>query len=153
VTVDARPPSLSAIYFRREVQPHVPDEWIDEERTKVGYEIPFNRCRPGEVRRLGRYRRRRSGCSSAWYPRCRSHLQLVERCERARLAIEEMAPQLGKLLAGFREGAVFHFDDARRIVQRVATFGSGLVDAPDRLTLMTVAGDDLRRAEGRTVPP
>lgn len=30
-------------YFEREVQPHVPDAWIDEEKTKVGYEIPFNR--------------------------------------------------------------------------------------------------------------
>jgi len=30
-------------YFRREVLPHAPDAWIDEEKTKVGYEIPFNR--------------------------------------------------------------------------------------------------------------
>jgi type I restriction enzyme M protein len=30
-------------YFRREVLPHVPDAWIDHEKTKVGYEIPFNR--------------------------------------------------------------------------------------------------------------
>lgn len=30
-------------YFLREVLPHVPDAWIDEEKTKVGYEIPFNR--------------------------------------------------------------------------------------------------------------
>ena len=30
-------------YFEREVIPHVPDAWIDEEKTKVGYEIPFNR--------------------------------------------------------------------------------------------------------------
>ena len=30
-------------YFEREVLPHVPDAWIDEEKTKVGYEIPFNR--------------------------------------------------------------------------------------------------------------
>ncbi len=30
-------------YFEREVQPHVPDAWIDHEKTKVGYEIPFNR--------------------------------------------------------------------------------------------------------------
>ncbi len=28
-------------YFAREVKPHVPDAWIDEEKTKVGYEIPF----------------------------------------------------------------------------------------------------------------
>ncbi len=30
-------------YFKREVLPHVPDAWIDHEKTKVGYEIPFNR--------------------------------------------------------------------------------------------------------------
>ncbi len=30
-------------YFAREVLPHAPDAWIDDERTKVGYEIPFNR--------------------------------------------------------------------------------------------------------------
>jgi type I restriction enzyme M protein len=30
-------------YFDREVKPHVPDAWIDEAKTKVGYEIPFNR--------------------------------------------------------------------------------------------------------------
>ncbi len=30
-------------YFQREVEPHVPDAWIDEEKTKIGYEIPFNR--------------------------------------------------------------------------------------------------------------
>ncbi len=30
-------------YFKREVLPHVPDGWIDESRTKVGYEIPLNR--------------------------------------------------------------------------------------------------------------
>jgi len=30
-------------YFQREVIPHAPDAWIDEEKTKVGYEIAFNR--------------------------------------------------------------------------------------------------------------
>lgn len=30
-------------YFRREVLPHAPDAWIDKEKTKVGYEIPFTR--------------------------------------------------------------------------------------------------------------
>jgi type I restriction enzyme M protein len=30
-------------YFTREVLPHVPDAWIDHDKTKVGYEIPFNR--------------------------------------------------------------------------------------------------------------
>jgi type I restriction enzyme M protein len=53
-------------YFRREVLPHVPDAWIDHSKTKVGYEIPFNRYfyrytppRPleeidGELQQLGR---------------------------------------------------------------------------------------------------
>jgi type I restriction enzyme M protein len=31
------------IYFEREVLPHAPDAWIDEDKLKVGYEIPFNR--------------------------------------------------------------------------------------------------------------
>ncbi len=30
-------------YFQREVLPHVPDAWVDEGATKIGYEIPFNR--------------------------------------------------------------------------------------------------------------
>ncbi|MDT3438098.1 class I SAM-dependent DNA methyltransferase [Pseudofrankia sp. BMG5.37] len=30
-------------YFAREVTPHVADAWIDREKTKVGYEIPFTR--------------------------------------------------------------------------------------------------------------
>lgn len=30
-------------YFKREVLPHAPDAWIDHAKTKVGYEIPFNR--------------------------------------------------------------------------------------------------------------
>jgi type I restriction enzyme M protein len=30
-------------YFKREVLPHVPDAWVDHEKTKVGYEISFNR--------------------------------------------------------------------------------------------------------------
>jgi len=31
------------VYFTREVLPHAPDAWIDHDKTKVGYEIPFNR--------------------------------------------------------------------------------------------------------------
>ena len=31
------------VYFAREVLPHVPEAWIDYSKTKVGYEIPFNR--------------------------------------------------------------------------------------------------------------
>lgn len=30
-------------YFAREVKLHAPDAWIDDEKTKSGYEIPFNR--------------------------------------------------------------------------------------------------------------
>jgi type I restriction enzyme M protein len=31
-------------YMEREVLSYVPDAWIDEQRTKVGYEIPFNKA-------------------------------------------------------------------------------------------------------------
>lgn len=30
-------------YFEREVLPHVPDAWIDHSKTRIGYEINFNR--------------------------------------------------------------------------------------------------------------
>ncbi|MES2299479.1 MAG: class I SAM-dependent DNA methyltransferase [Pseudomonadota bacterium] len=30
-------------YFEREVLAHAPDAWIDHDKSKVGYEIPFNR--------------------------------------------------------------------------------------------------------------
>jgi type I restriction enzyme M protein len=30
-------------YFKREVLPHTQDAWIDEDKTKIGYEIPFTR--------------------------------------------------------------------------------------------------------------
>lgn len=30
-------------YFDREVKPYVPDAWIDDSKTKIGYEIPFTR--------------------------------------------------------------------------------------------------------------
>lgn len=30
-------------YFKREVSPFAPDAWIDERKSKVGYEIPFTR--------------------------------------------------------------------------------------------------------------
>ena len=32
-----------AAYMAQEVLPHVPDAWVDEAKTKVGYEIPFTR--------------------------------------------------------------------------------------------------------------
>lgn len=30
-------------YFEREVLPHVPDAWIDHDKTKIGFEVPFTR--------------------------------------------------------------------------------------------------------------
>jgi len=30
-------------YVQREVVPHVPDAWVDETKTKIGYELPFTR--------------------------------------------------------------------------------------------------------------
>jgi len=30
-------------YFEREVLPHVPDAWVDHDKTRIGYEIPFTR--------------------------------------------------------------------------------------------------------------
>jgi type I restriction enzyme M protein len=30
-------------YIKREVFPHVPEAWVDEDKTKIGYEIPFTR--------------------------------------------------------------------------------------------------------------
>lgn len=30
-------------YFEREVKPHIPDAWIDESKTKIGYDINFTR--------------------------------------------------------------------------------------------------------------
>ncbi|MEV4522465.1 type I restriction-modification system subunit M [Micromonospora tulbaghiae] len=30
-------------YLKREVLPHVPDAWVDETKTRIGYEIPFTR--------------------------------------------------------------------------------------------------------------
>jgi len=31
------------VYFEREVKPYLSDAWIDEEKTKIGYEIPLTR--------------------------------------------------------------------------------------------------------------
>src|SRR5712692_8853197 len=41
-------------FFRREVLPHVPDAWIDESATKIGYEISFTRYfyKPQSLRTL-----------------------------------------------------------------------------------------------------
>ncbi|WP_332642619.1 type I restriction-modification system subunit M [Aeromicrobium sp.] len=37
-----RDPTIKA-YLEAEVLPHMPDAWLDEKKTKVGYEIPFTR--------------------------------------------------------------------------------------------------------------
>jgi len=41
-------------FFRREVLPYVPDAWMDESKTRVGYEISFNRYfyKPAPLRTL-----------------------------------------------------------------------------------------------------
>jgi type I restriction enzyme M protein len=45
-------------FFRREVLPHVPDAWIDEASTKIGYEISFTRYfyKPKPLRTLAEIR-------------------------------------------------------------------------------------------------
>ena len=35
-------PAIDA-YMEAEVLPHIKDAWVDYKKTKVGYEIPFNR--------------------------------------------------------------------------------------------------------------
>jgi len=30
-------------YYKREVLPHVADAWVDGDKTRIGYEIPFTR--------------------------------------------------------------------------------------------------------------
>lgn len=45
-------------FIRREVLPYAPDAWIDESKTKVGYEISFNRVfyKPSRLRSLAEIR-------------------------------------------------------------------------------------------------
>ncbi len=45
-------------FFRREVLPYVPDAWIDEGKTRIGYEISFNRYfyKPQPLRTLAEIR-------------------------------------------------------------------------------------------------
>lgn len=40
---DAERTATIKAYVETEVLPHVPDAWIDETKTKIGYEIPFTR--------------------------------------------------------------------------------------------------------------
>ncbi len=38
------PPEKAIVaYFQKEVLPHVPDAWVDEDKTVIGYEISFNK--------------------------------------------------------------------------------------------------------------
>ena len=30
-------------YFEREVKPHLPNSWVDKEKTQIGYEINFTK--------------------------------------------------------------------------------------------------------------
>lgn len=52
-----KPGGLEA-FFKREVLPHVPDGWIDESKTLIGYEISFTRyfCKPQPLRSLDEIR-------------------------------------------------------------------------------------------------
>jgi type I restriction enzyme M protein len=45
-------------FIRREVLPYVPDAWIDDSKTQIGYEISFNRYfyKPQPLRTLGEIR-------------------------------------------------------------------------------------------------
>jgi len=45
-------------FMRREVLPHVPDAWIDEAATKIGYEVSFTRYfyKPQPLRSLAEIR-------------------------------------------------------------------------------------------------
>ncbi len=51
-------PSGVAAFIRREVLPYAPDAWVDESKTKIGYEISFTRYfyRPPQLRTLAEIR-------------------------------------------------------------------------------------------------
>jgi hypothetical protein len=74
-------------------------------------------------------------------------LQFVTWNEWLYLTIKEVAAEIGNLLTRFREASIFHLIDARRIIQRVPTRRSHLIDAPDCLSMMAVAGDYFGRAQ------
>lgn len=46
-------------FIRREVLPHVPDAWVDDDKTQIGYEISFTRYfyKPKPMRTLEEIRR------------------------------------------------------------------------------------------------
>ena len=41
-------------YFKKEVLPYAPDAWIEQDKTKVGYEVLFSKYfyKPSELRTL-----------------------------------------------------------------------------------------------------
>jgi len=51
-------PGGVAAFIRREVLPYAPDAWVDESKTKIGYEISFTRYfyRPPQLRTLAEIR-------------------------------------------------------------------------------------------------
>ena len=51
-------PSGIEAFFRREVLPYAPDAWIDESKTKIGYEVSFTRhfYKPTPMRTLDEIR-------------------------------------------------------------------------------------------------
>ena len=62
-------------YFEREVLPFAPDAWIDEKKSKVGYEIPFTRYFTSMKLPSPRWRSCRRSC-----PLKRSWTALWRRC-------------------------------------------------------------------------
>jgi type I restriction enzyme M protein len=57
-TVPFKEPGGIEAFIRREVLPHAPDAWIDEDKTQIGYEISFARYfyKPQPLRPLGAIR-------------------------------------------------------------------------------------------------
>ena len=72
----------------------------------------------------------------------------MERHEGLSCSVEEVSAQLRQLLARLSKAAVFHLGDTIRVVHRVAAGWRDLIDAPDGVVVVTIAGDDLRRAQG-----
>src|SRR5262249_61228501 len=94
------------------------------------------------------HKRDRRRTASSWSnPLANPSSEGMERHEFVRRRAEEMPSELRKLFARLRECAVPHLRDAAGVVQRVASLRRRLIDAPDRLAVMAVAGDDLSGAQ------
>jgi hypothetical protein len=68
----------------------------------------------------------------------------MERHERFGFSLEDVATQFRQLLASLSETAVLHIGDTFRAVHRVTPRWRDLIDAPDGLVVVTIAGDDFR---------